>query len=177
MVSGFISLIAKLGIKGLIENFVNEYFEPLISNLFKLPDKDFSGSGQNSSGNAESSTKPGSSTEGEKKESSGISWEDYQWSSNDDYNPYSSEEDKEQPVDEINKAASSNVDDFKKSLEEDNDKDHVKNLARKIEEVIDLYKRDNVPAAEKEIPKLEEKLQACNDRLIDLDSKGKGKAK
>jgi polyhydroxyalkanoate synthesis regulator phasin len=200
LLSGTISLITNLGIKGLIEAYVDEFIQPFVSNWSKLPDNIFAhkNEGESSSTGAGSSQQGESSSTGGKKGSI-ITLEDYQWSSDDDsYVPPSpdSPSDKDLSDDEIlrraevteaNKYLNATVSDFKKEIQKDDDKTHIKTIALKIEDVMNQYKKDNVPAAQSEIPKLTEKLDICNDRITNLETednlisqnkqdKGKGKA-
>lgn len=200
LLSGILCLVTNLGIRGLVEAFVSEYIEPLISNFSKLPENVVAHNGETQGESSSSGAK--SSGQGSKGSGSVITMADYQWSSDDDnYIPSPDSPEKElsdeeylrrEEIAEANRHINSTVSDFKQIIDNNKDENHIKAITIKLEDAIARYQRDNVPAAQAEIPKLAEKLDICNDKITELKSgnntsneltnldnskdKGKGKA-
>ena len=67
---------------------------------------------------------------------------------------------------------------FEESLQ-NKSPDAIKNLESEFQKAIEMYKSSGVPASKEQIPQLERKIQACQDKIYDLEnessSKGKGK--
>lgn len=99
-----------------------------------------------------------------------------------DYDPRNYESDKEQSNihDRNSEAMGANLNEFKHNLKNEKDSEVIHNMKKDFEDAIEVYQEGISPEAEKQVTILKEKVQACEDKISELEteskSKGKGRA-